>query len=318
MTAETERTGSGHATAMADFRYSPAPMDTPRIMRAATVAAVVVAALLIVIKLAAWLTTGSVAVLSSLIDSVLDATASLLNAFAVHHALRPADHEHRFGHGKAESLAGIGQTLFVGASGALLLFEAIPRLLEPRPIDQAPVGIAVMLISIALTVGLVTFQRYAIRRTGSLAIGADSLHYAGDVMINASIIVSLVLSKYLGWYILDPIFAIGIAIYVLSTALRIARRSVDVLMDHELPDEERTRIEKICLEHPRVLAVHDMRTRTSGLTKFIQLHLEMDGEMTLRAAHDVAVAVERRIRAAFPGAEVIIHQDPFAGPGRHE
>jgi len=283
---------------------------TRRLLRMATAAAVAVAALLIVIKLGAWLLTGSVALLSSLIDSALDATASLLNLIAVRHAARPADREHRFGHGKAEPLAGMGQTLFIGASGTLLLFEAVPRLFDPQPVSETGVGVAVMLVSMALTLGLVRFQRMVAARTGSVAVDADSLHYTGDLLMNASIILSLLLTHYLGWYVLDPIFAIGIAIYVLYTATKIARRSIDLLMDRELPDEERAQIKAICRRHPDVRGVHDVRTRRSGLTRFIQLHLELDGAMPLRQAHAVAVAVAADIRRAFPDAEVIIHQDP--------
>jgi ferrous-iron efflux pump FieF len=266
--------------------------------------------LLIVINLAAWLVTGSVAMLSTLIDSALDATASFVNLIAVRHAARPADEEHRFGHGKAEPLAGIGQTLFIGASGMFLLFEAVPRLFQPQPVAQAEVGIAVMLISIGLTFALVQFQRHVVRRTGSLAISADSLHYTGDLLLNASVILSLLLAKYLGWDILDPIFAIGIAIYVLYTATKIAKISLDVLMDRELPDAERALIEEICLRHPDVLAVHELRTRSAGLTKFVQLHLELDGELPLYQAHAIAAAVAADIRTALPEAEVFIHQDP--------
>lgn len=279
-------------------------------MRAATVASVAVAALLITIKLAAWLLTGSVVLLSSLIDSTLDAAASLVNLFAVHQATRPADREHRFGHGKAEPLAGMGQTLLIGASATLLLFEAVPRLFAPQPVSQPGIGVAVMVVSMALTVGLVWFQRRVVARTGSLAVDADSLHYLSDLLMNASVILALVLTHYLGWYVLDPLFAIGIAVYVLYTALQIAKRSIDVLMDRELPDAERERIEAICRQHPDVRGVHDMRPRRAGATRFIQLHLELDGGQPLRDAHQVAVAVAAEIRQAFPEAEVIIHQDP--------
>lgn len=291
----------------------PGSVTALRLKRLATFAAVAVAALLIAMKLAAWLLTDSVALLSSLIDSLLDASASLVNLIAVHHAARPADDDHRFGHGKAEPLAGIGQTLFIGASGMLLLFEAVPRLFKPVPVEQAGIGIVVMLISIALTLALVVFQRHVVRKTGSVAIDADSLHYTSDLLINASIILALLLSKYLGWHILDPVFAIGIAVYVLYTATRIARNSLDILMDRELPDAERAQIEAICLQHPDVRGVHDIRTRSSGITRFIQLHLELDGDAPLRRTHAVAVAVAASIREAFPDAEVIIHQDPVNG-----
>lgn len=298
-----------------DPRRSTANGKAPvRLAQLATYVAVATAVLLIAIKLVAWFMTDSVALLSSLIDSVLDATASLVNMVAVYHAARPADAEHRFGHGKAEPLAGMGQTLFIGASGMLLLFEAVPRLLDPQPVEQASVGVVVMLISIGVTFALVSFQRYVVRRSGSVAVSADSLHYTGDLLMNASIILSLLLTKYLGWYILDPIFAIGIAIYVLYTATKIARSSLDILMDRELPDEERERIKAICRQHPDVRGIHEMRTRSAGLTKFVQLHLEMDGDVSLRRAHAIADAVEAEIREVFPDAEIIIHQDPVDTP----
>lgn len=299
-----------------DPRRSTANDKAPvRLAQLATYVAVAAAALLIAIKLVAWFMTGSVALLSSLIDSMLDATASLVNMIAVYHAARPADAEHRFGHGKAEPLAGMGQTLFIGASGMLLLFEAVPRLLEPQPVEQADIGVVVMLISIGITFALVRFQRYVVRRSGSVAVNADSLHYTGDLMMNASIILSLLLTKYLGWYILDPIFAIGIAIYVLYTATKIAKSSLDILMDRELPDEEREQIKAICRQHPDVRGIHEMRTRSAGLTRFVQLHLEMDGDVSLRRAHAIADAVEAEIRKVFPDAEIIIHQDPVDTTG---
>ncbi len=281
-----------------------------RLKRLATILAVAVAVLLIVIKLAAWLITDSVALLSSLVDSSLDATASLLNLLAVYFAAKPADREHRFGHGKLEPLAGMGQTLFIGASGMFILTEAVPRLFDPAPVETPTVGVAVMLVSIVLTFALVRFQRHVVRKTASVAVDADSLHYTGDLLMNASVILSLLLSHWLGWHILDPIFAIGIALYVIYTASKIARGSLDLLMDRELPDEERAQIKAICLRHPEVRGVHDLRTRSSGLHRFIQLHLELDGNAPLRHTHDVAVAVAADICAAFPDAEVIIHQDP--------
>jgi ferrous-iron efflux pump FieF len=284
---------------------------THRLMRLATYASVSVAAVLIVVKLAAWLMTDSVSLLSSLIDSALDASASLLNAYAIHHSIQPADDEHRFGHGKAEPLAGMGQTLLIGASGMLLLFEAVPRLLAPQPVQEADIGVAVMLFSMVLTVALVGFQRYVVRRSGSVAIDADSLHYVSDLLMNAAIIMALLLSRYLDWHLADPVFAIAIAVYVLFTAARIARGSLDILMDRELPDEERERIEAICREHPLVRGVHELRTRRSGLTRFVQLHLDMDGDLPLREANRVAHEVAGQIHQAFPDSEVLIHQDPM-------
>ncbi len=283
---------------------------SPRLMRLATYASVSVAGTLVVTKAGAWLMTDSVAVLSSLLDSFLDVLASLVNLFAVRHALTPADREHRFGHGKAEALAALGQAAFISGSAVLLVFEAIRRLVDPREVTNEPVGIGVMAFSILLTLALVLYQSYVVRRTRSVAISADSLHYRGDLLVNGGVIVSLVLSMTLGWVFVDPIFAIGVAVYILWNAWQIVRQGLNILMDRELPEDERARIHDIALSHPEVRAMHDLRSRRSGTMTFIQLHLELDGGMSLAHAHDIADAVEDKIREAFPGAEVIIHQDP--------
>jgi len=284
--------------------------EAARLMRRATLASVAVALILIVAKLAAFLVTDSVAILSTLVDSLLDALASLLNLVAVRHALQPADREHRFGHGKAEALAGLGQAGFIAGSAAFLLFEAGRRLISPQPLAAETIGIGVMVLAIVLTVGLVRYQRYVIDRTRSVAISADSLHYKGDVLVNASVIVSLVAGAALGWTWLDPAFAIAIAGYIAYCAWQILREVLNVLMDRELPDVERAQIRKIALGHPEVRALHDLRTRRSGMMTFIQFHLELDGAIKLTRAHEISDQVEADVLAAFPGAEVIIHQDP--------
>lgn len=284
--------------------------DTPKLMKMATYAAVATALILAAIKIGAWWMTDSVAMLSSFIDSLLDGIASLINLFAVRQALQPADAEHRFGHGKAEPLAGLMQAAFVSGSAVLLVVEAVTRFIEPVVVRQNQVGIGVMIASIALTLVLITFQKYVIRKTKSVAITADSLHYAGDVMINAAVILALVLSLVLGWTWIDPLFGLGIALFLISNAYRIARESLDLLMDREFEPEEREEILTIARSHPKVYDAHDLRTRSSGLQRFIQLHLEMDRTLTLIKAHAIADQVESRIRKAFPNAEVIIHQDP--------
>ena len=281
-----------------------------QLMKRATYASVAVVSVLVVAKTGAWLLTNSVSVLSSLLDSMLDAAASLVNLVAVRHALTPADREHRFGHGKAEPLAGLAQAAFIAGSSALLVLEALNRLASPSRLAHAEIGIAVMLLSIVLTVALVAYQRRVIRATGSVAIDADSLHYQGDLLLNGSVILSLGLSMWLGWGALDPVFAVAIAGFLLHSAWSISRNSLDRLMDRELPDADRARLRAIVLANPEVQAVHDLRTRSSGPYLFIQFHLEMDGGMTLRHSHEVSDAVEREILAAYPNAEVIIHQDP--------
>ncbi|HIJ61228.1 MAG TPA: cation diffusion facilitator family transporter [Rhodospirillaceae bacterium] len=285
-------------------------MTDARLMRLATYCAVAVALVLIVAKLGAWVATDSVALLSTLIDSTMDAVASLINVAAVHHALQPADREHRFGHGKAEPLAGLGQSAFIAGSALFLVGEAGKRLFRPEQVTNVETGIAVMVFSVLLTAVLVTFQTRVVRRTGSLAIGADHLHYLGDLLMNASVVVSLLLGNYLGWTFADPLFAIAIAGLLLHGAWTIALRSYNLLMDKEFPDEERRRILDICRTHPEVLSVHDLRTRSAGLQSFIQLHLELAADISLAAAHVISDEVEAKIRDAFPVADIIIHQDP--------
>ncbi|CAA7618030.1 cation diffusion facilitator family transporter [Magnetospirillum sp. SS-4] len=289
---------------------SAAPDDHARLMRLATYAATATATVLIAVKLAAWVATGSVALLSTLIDSVLDLAASALNLMAVRHALIPADHDHGFGHGKAESLAGLGQAAFIAGSGGLLLIQAGGRVIRPEPVQHGEWGIAVMVFSILATAALVTFQRHVVARTRSTAISADSLHYAGDLLINASVIVSLLLTLWGGWTLADPLFAMAIAGWLMVNAWRIMRASLDTLMDRELPDAERDRIRAVVRANPEVLGMHDLRTRTSGRQGFIQLHLELPADLPLIQAHRIADEVEHAIEAEFPGFEVIIHQDP--------
>ena len=287
-----------------------APTRAERLKRLAAIASVGVASALIAAKAGAWLATGAVSLLSTLMDSLLDLAASLINLIAVRHAAQPADREHRFGHGKAEPLAGLAQAAFIAGSAAFLLFQAGERLIRPAPIANSEVGIAVMVVSIVLTFGLVVFQRSVVRRTASVAIRSDSLHYQTDLLINLGVIVALFLGGRLGWSAADPIIAIGIGVYIILGVVEILNNSLALLMDRELPDAERARIRAIAQAHPGVIAVHDLRTRSSGTQAFIQFHLEMDGALTLLAAHSIAEAVMGEVQAAFPNAEVLIHEDP--------
>ena len=279
-------------------------------MRRATTLAVAAAALMIAGKLGAWLVTDSVSLLSSLADSVMDVLASLINLFAVRQALQPADREHRFGHGKAEPLAGLGQALFITASAIFLIVEAAGRIMEPEPIARAPVGIGVMVFATLVTTALVAYQRRVVRLTGSTAIRADSLHYAADILTNVGVIAALALAMTVGWGLADPIIAMVIAGVIIHAAVRVGWSSIQQLMDHELPEKDRERIRRIVMEHPEVLDCHDLRTRRSGIDSFIQVHVEMDRSLTLLRAHEISDDVEARIREAFPQAEVLIHADP--------
>ncbi len=279
-------------------------------MKRATYASVAVATLLIAVKLLGWVLTGSVSVLSSLLDSGLDIAASLINLLAVRAAITPADREHRFGHGKAEPIAALGQSAFNAGSAVFLLVEALYRIINPAPVGHSMTGIGIMVFSVAVTLLLVRYQRGVVAKTGSLAIGSDELHYRGDLVLNGSVILSLVLSSALGWFLVDPIFGAAIALWIVYSAWAIARGALTQLMDREIPDADRARIRAIATAHDEVRAVHDLRTRAAGPTAFIQLHLEMDGGMSLQHAHTVSDEVEARIREAFPYAEVMIHQDP--------
>ncbi len=281
-----------------------------RLMRLATYASVSVASILIVAKLWAWLITDSVSLMSTLIDSLLDVAASVINLFAVRHALQPADREHRFGHGKAEPLAGLAQAAFIVGSAVFLLIEAAGRVVEPRAISRPEFGSAVMVFALVLTVLLVAFQRYVVKRTNSVAIKADSLHYQTDVLINAGVLGSLFVVSEWGWILVDPLLAIGIAAYIIHAAWSIGRGSVEILMDRELPDADRRRILEIARAQAGVLDLHDLRTRSSGNQVFIQMHVEMSSDISLRAAHVIADRVEMRVAEAFPDAEVFVHQDP--------
>jgi cation diffusion facilitator family transporter len=266
-----------------------------RLLRQATAAALVTALLLASAKAVAWWLSGSVSLLAGLTDSLLDGAASLLNLIAVHYALRPADEDHRYGHGKAEALAGLAQALFVGASAVLVAVQAWQRLQHPEPLGAQALGIAVMLLSLVLTLALLLFQRHVVRVTGSTAIRADSLHYRSDLLLNAGILLALVLAAY-GWQQMDALFGLGIAAYILWSAISIVREAVAVLMDEELAPDVSERMHALACAVPGVLGAHDLRTRISGTRWFVQLHLELPDELSLREAHRLA--------------EVLVHADP--------
>lgn len=284
--------------------------DHGRLMRLASFASVGAAVLLIAIKFIAFLQTGSVSLLSTLFDSALDAGASIVNLIAVRHALTPADEEHRFGHGKAEPLAGLVQVAFILGSSILLLTEVVDHFITPQPVTAPEIGIAVMVASLLVTLLLVLFQRYVVRKTGSVAIKADSAHYGSDFLVNVSVIVALILSAKFGWWWIDPAIGLAIALFIAWAAVQIGREALDMLMDREMDEAERTRIKEIVRGHGEVLDLHDLRTRIAGRDRFIQFHLELDGGLTLTEAHHISDSVEAEIRAAFPEAEVIIHEDP--------
>jgi len=288
----------------------PQQADNAKLMRWATYASVTTAIVLIFAKIIAWFMTDSVSVLATLLDSSLDVLASVINLIAVRHALQPSDNEHRFGYGKAEALSGIGQALFIAGSAGFLLLQAIGRIINPQNmVTGLEVGVGVMLFSIAATLLLLSFQKYVVGKTGSTAIKADALHYKTDLLVNGSVIVALFLTVY-GWGYFDAIFGVGIAIFILYSAWQIVKEAIDLLMDHEIADEERDKINDIITGHEQALGYHDLRTRRSGTRVFVQLHLELDAAQSLASAHAIADTIEKRIAALFDDAEVIIHEDP--------
>ena len=285
------------------------PLDRAGLLKLASLASVLTASFLIVAKLAAWSVTGSVSLLASLVDSVMDSIASLINLFAIRYSLQPADEKHRFGHGKAEPLAGLAQAAFIAGSAVFLVFHAIDRLRFTRSLEQIDVGLWVMALAIVMTVGLLAIQRYVIRKTDSTAIRADSLHYMTDLLTNMSVLLALYLST-LGWTWADPVFAIAVAIYIFYSAWQIGHEAFQQLMDRELPDDILKQIQATAMSHPEVMSTHEMRTRQAGHTRFVQLHLVLDEDLPLKTAHAIADQVEAEILEFLPGAEVLIHQDP--------
>jgi len=287
-------------------------------MRSASLASVAVAVTLIALKIWAWLATDSVALLSSLMDSLLDLLASVFTLFAVHVAVSPADDEHRFGHGKFEGIASLIQALIVSGSALFVGFQAVTRLLAPSPVGRPDIGVGVMLASLVLTIALVAFQRYVVRHTDSLAVSADLLHYAADILTNVVVLAAIFLSAQFGWHVLDPVLALFVAAVILYGVRSILIDAFDVLLDRELPNKDRRRIEQIVSGHPAVLGVHDIRTRSSGTVQFIQFHLELDPGLTLIEAHQISDQVEQEVQKAFPRAEILIHADPYGLPERRD
>ncbi|NIY49763.1 CDF family cation-efflux transporter FieF [Cedecea colo] len=280
-----------------------------KLVSRAAIAATVMASLLLLIKIFAWWYTGSVSILAALVDSLVDIAASLTNLLVVRYSLQPADEEHTFGHGKAESLAALAQSMFISGSALFLLLTGIQHLADPTPMKQPLVGVVVTVIALISTLILVTFQRWVVRKTHSQAVRADMLHYQSDVMMNGAILIALALSWY-GWHRADALFALGIGVYILYNAIRMGHEAVQSLLDRALPDTEHQAIIDIVTSWPGVRGAHDLRTRQSGPTRFIQLHIEMEDNLPLVQAHVIAEQVEQAILHHFPGSDVIIHQDP--------
>ncbi|MGK0408974.1 MAG: ferrous-iron efflux pump FieF [Shewanella psychromarinicola] len=278
-------------------------------VKLASRASVATALCLIVIKLIAWLHSGSASMLGSLTDSFADALASIVNFIAIRYAIIPADKDHRYGHGKAEPLASLAQAAFILGSASLLLLYGGEKLINPVPVTNAVSGIVVSIIAIVLTFALVLLQRHALVKTNSSLVEADSLHYKSDLLLNAAVLLALVLAQY-GWWWADGLFAVFIALFIGNQALGLGYRSIQSLLDRELDNDTRDKIKALAKQDPRVQGVHDLRTRQAGKTTFIQLHMELAGDLSLLEAHSIADKAGLMIKAAFDDAEVIIHQDP--------
>ncbi|MCD2316313.1 cation diffusion facilitator family transporter [Sphingomonas sp. IC-11] len=281
----------------------------PFAMRAA-LASVATATFLLALKsYAAW-HTGSVAMLGSLADTGLDLLASLVTLYGVKVAAEPADHDHRFGHGKAEALAALFQVVLITASAIGIAARAIERLSNPQVNEDASLGIGVSLVAIAATFALLAYQRSVIRRTGSVAILADNVHYQSDVLLNVAVIAALVLDQFMGVAGADPVFGIAIALWLVWGAFKASSQAIDMLMDKEWPDDQRAAFIEIAARQPGIRGIHDFRTRRAGTHDFAQFHMEVDRNLTVAAAHDIVESVERRLRDVFPRVEVLIHLDP--------
>lgn len=277
-------------------------------VRLASTAAISVAILLVIIKAACWLYTGSAALLASLLDSVIDALASAINFFALRWATKPPDAKHRFGHGKAEAIAALVQSGFICGSALLLAMHGIDRMLNPTIVTNLPIGMAAMGVAMVMTIALVAFQTFVVAKTDSTAIRADRLHYQSDILMNVAILASLALTWY-GWQAADAWFALAIACYMLYSVGEIARHAFAHLMDSELSSDERQRIIDTIKQNQQVKGYHDLRTRQSAGTRFVQMHIELDGNLPLTQAHAICHQLELDIAALFDQADVIIHQD---------
>lgn len=284
--------------------------ERARLTRSAAYAAIAMAVFLATLKTwAAW-KTGSTAMLGSLADTALDLIASVATLIGVWFAAQPADAEHRFGHGKAEALAAIVHVMLIAVSAAGIGYRAILQLAGGTETAAAGEGIAVSVIAILATIALLAWQRHVIRKTGSIAIKTDNVHYQSDLMLNVAVIAALALDQFAGFAVADPLFGLGIALWVAWGAWRGASEAADQLLDREWPDEKRQRFVEIAARHPELSNLHDLRTRSSGAHDFVQFHVDMPGEMSVREAHDIIDRVERDLLAAFPEMDLLIHIDP--------
>jgi ferrous-iron efflux pump FieF len=281
----------------------------PFAVRAALASVAMACGLIALKSYAAW-STGSVAMLGSLADSGLDLLASLVTLYGVKLAAEPADHDHRFGHGKAEALAALFQVVLITVSAIGIAWRAITALGSNVPTQDAEFGIGVSIAAILATIVLLAYQRKIIRQTGSVAIMADNIHYQSDVLLNGSVIAALALDQFLGWHRADPIFGIAIAAWLAWGAFQASSHAIDMLMDKEWPETQRAAFIEVAARQPGIKGIHDFRTRRSGSHDFAQFHMEVARDITMAQAHDVVEGVETALRRVFPKVEVLIHLDP--------
>ena len=284
--------------------------DRASLTRSAAYASIGVALLLAAMKGWATWRTGSTAMLGSLADTGLDLVASLVTLAGVWVAAQPADEQHRFGHGKAEALAAVMQVMLIALSASAIAFRAVLRLVNGGETTAAAEGIAVSLVAMVATVALLAWQRHVIRRTGSLAIRTDHVHYQSDLLLNLAVVAALALDQYLGFAKADPLFGIAIAGWLLWGAWRAGAEAIDQIMDKEWPEEKRKRFVALAARHPELTNLHALRTRSSGSRDFVQFHVDLPGTMSVGEAHAITDRVEADVRREFPDAEVIVHIDP--------
>jgi ferrous-iron efflux pump FieF len=292
--------------------------DHARLIKAASLASLAVALGLIVIKVWAWRVTGSVSILSSLADSAMDVLASGLTFWAVRFALSPADKEHRFGHGKSEGLAALLQSVIIAVSGLYVCYSAVNRFFSPEPLQRPEAGLLVMGVSILATLLLVAFQMHASRKTGSVAIAADAAHYRSDLAVNLGVIAALIISSLTDWEVADPIVGFAVGLFILWSVLEIANRSLDILLDREIPTDDRRAIAAIAMKHDKIMGLHDMKTRFGGKHYIVQFHLELHPQTSLWETHEILDEIEDEIMERFPSCEIIIHADPFGFPEKRD
>ncbi len=286
------------------------PQEASKVTRAITWASVLIASILMVTKLIAYVLSGSVAVLASFADSALDLVASITAFIAVRYAAEPADEEHRFGHGKAESFASMFQALLVAITAALVAREAVDRLLNPVALQHTGIALAVIIFSIILTFGLVWLQTRALAKSNSIAVAGDRAHYQADLLANVSVLIGIGITSYGGLGFVDALVGLGLAFWLIRTAWIVAKGALDQMMDRELPETERALIQKTALSVEGVYSIHELRTRASGLYVHMQFHLDLDPDMPLVEAHKIVVEVERRLLQIWPAADILVHPDP--------